>query len=108
VSAVYPTFTYGDVTERWVNAGKDKGAGKTLRQATDTHRQDLLRFLERQVKAPFFLGRQPSALDVYVWVLAKWRPGEIWLAEHCPKLCAIAKKMDQHPVCARVAARNRF
>lgn len=108
VSAVYPTFTYGDVTTRWVNVGKDKGAGKALRQSTDTHRQDLLRFLEGQAKAPYFLGKQLTALDIYIWVLAKWRPGHAWLDENCPKLSAIGRKLEKHPVCASVTVRNKI
>ena len=34
VSAVYPTFTYGDVTERWVGETHEHGAGKLLRAST--------------------------------------------------------------------------
>ena len=101
-----PTFTYGDVPQRWVGAPKDKGAGKALRQSTDEHRQMLLRFLELQVKGPWFLGRTMSALDVYVWVLATWRPGTDWLKAECPKLFRIAEAMGQHEVCKRVAERN--
>ena len=106
VAAVYPTFTYGDVPQRWVGAPKDKGAGKALRQSTDEHRRMLLRFLELQVKGPWFLGRTMSALDVYVWVLATWRPGTDWLKAECPKLFRIAEAMGQHEVCKRVAERN--
>lgn len=106
VAAVYPTFTYGDVPQRWVDAPKDKGAGKALRLSTDDHRKTLLRFLELQVKGPWFLGRTMSALDVYVWVLAKWRPGMEWLQDQCPKLFRIAEALGQHDVCTRVTARN--
>jgi len=67
VSAVYPTFTYGDVTERWVGADYQKAAGKALRSGTDEHRKGLWRFLETQVDGPWFLGRTMSALDLYVW-----------------------------------------
>ena len=108
VSAVYPTFTYGDVTERWVKVKKDQGAGMELRGSTDAHRQDLLRYLEGQAKAPYFLGRQMTALDLYIWVLATWRPGPAWLNEHCPKLSAIAKKLEKHPVCLHVSNRNKL
>ncbi len=106
VAAVYPTFTYGDVPERWVGVSKDKGAGKALRHATDEHRKVLLEFLEVQVTGPWFLGRTMSALDVFVWVLAKWRPGTDWLKAECPKLSEIARAMSQHVVCKRVTARN--
>ena len=80
--------------------------GQALRLSTDEHRKTLLRFLELQVKGPWFLGRTMSALDVYVWVLAKWRPGTEWLQGECPRLFRIADAMDQHEVCKRVTARN--
>ena len=107
-AALYPTFTYGDVPERWVNAPKDKGAGKILRQTTDDHRKVLLKFLETQVKGPWFLGRTMSALDVYVWVLSKWRPGQEWFAQECPKLAHVTAQMQAHKACRDVAARNGF
>lgn len=106
VAALYPTYTYGDVPERWVNAGKDKGAGKFLRQATDDHRKVLLKHLETQAKAPWFLGRQMSALDVYIWVLAMWRPGKEWWDADCPKLAGIAARMGKDEICRQVLARN--
>jgi GST-like protein len=106
-SALYPTYTYGDVPVRWVGQPKDKGAGKALRASTDEHRKVLLKVLETQVRGPWFLGRDLSALDLYVWVLATWRPGREWYAQHCPKLLKVADALEEHPVCRRVAARNR-
>lgn len=108
VAAVYPTFTYGDVPERWVGAPKERGAGKALRTSTDEHRKTLLSFLETQAKGPYFLGRNMSALDIYLWVLATWRPGKDWLAANCPELSAIAAKTAGHPVCQKVMSRNGY
>ena len=105
-SAVYPTFTYGDVPERWVGALKEKGAGKALRTSTDEHRKMLLSFLETQAKSPYFLGKTMTALDLYLWILATWRPGKDWLAANCPKLAAIAATTAEHPVCRKVMRRN--
>lgn len=107
-AAVYPTFTYGDVPERWVGAPKEKGAGKALRTSTDEHRKVLLRFLETQAKGPYFLGKTMTAIDLYLWILATWRPGKDWLSANCPKLSAIAAKTAGHPVCAKVMRRNGY
>jgi GST-like protein len=108
VSAVYPTFTYGDVTERWVGASAKEGAGKALREGTDDHRKTLWRFVETQVSGPWFLGDTFSALDVYMWPMTYWRPGLDWFKAECPKLHNIALAMNAHPVCKKVAARNNL
>jgi GST-like protein len=108
VAAVYPTFTYGDVTDRWVGAGHKEGAGKALREGTDAHRKTLWRFVERQVEGPWFLGKQMSALDLYVWMMMKWRPGADWFKAETPKLYRIATAMNENSVCKKVAARNKL
>jgi GST-like protein len=107
VAAVYPTFTYGDVTERWVGAGHKDGAGKALREGTDAHRKTLWRFVEGHVDGPWFLGKQMSALDLYVWMMMKWRPGADWFKAETPRLHKIATAMNEHPVCKKVMARNK-
>ncbi len=108
VSAVYPTFTYGDVTERWVGAGHKDGAGKALRAGTDEHRKALWTFVETQVEGPWFLGKALSALDLYVWMMMKWRPGADWFKAEAPKLYKIGMAMNDHPICKKVTARNKL
>jgi len=104
VSAVYPTFTYGDDPKRWL-AG-DEQAGKKLRAVTDDHRKMLWRFVESQVNGPWFLGERWSALDIYVWTMAHWRPGRDWLRAECPNLHKISTSMAGRAATKRVAARN--
>jgi GST-like protein len=108
ISAVYPTFTYGDVTERWVGETYQTGAGKLLREGTHAHRMDLWRYVEKQVDGPWFLGETFSALDVYMWAMTLWRPGRDWFKAECPTLHKIATKLDAHPVIKKVAARNKL
>lgn len=108
VSAVYPTFTYGDVTERWVGETHDHGAGKLLRASTLEHRKDLWRFVEKHVDGPWFLGDTFSALDIYMWAMTLWRPGRDWFKAECPALHKIALRLDDHPVVKKVAARNKL
>jgi GST-like protein len=106
VAAVYPTFTFGDVPKRWV-AG-DENAAKALRASTDEHRNMLWRYVEGQVKGPWFLGDTWSALDLYMWPMTFWRPGRDWFKEHCPKLYRIGMAVDADPLCKAVSARNGF
>jgi GST-like protein len=101
VAAVYPTFTYGDDPKRWTETGKDE-----LRKSTDAHRIALWQQLEAAAVGPFFLGERFSAIDIYVSVMTRWRPGRKRLAETCPKLLAIAEAVDARPDLAAVWAAN--
>lgn len=104
VSAVYPTFTYGDLPERWV--GGNAAAAPLLKAGTDAHRQTLFRYVESQIQGPWFLGRRWSVLDLYLWAMTGWRPGRAWFETECPKIAAIAAAMAADPVYRRVALRN--
>jgi GST-like protein len=96
VAAVYPTFTLGD----------EPGAGADLRESPDSHRESLWRLVEGAVRGPWFLGDRPSALDLYVSVMTRWRPGRTWFAEHAPRLHEIATEMDRDPRLAGVWRAN--
>jgi GST-like protein len=104
VSAVYPTFTYGDDPKRWLSG--DEQAGQKLRTVTDDHRKMLWKFIEKQIKGPWFLGRKPSALDFYIWTMSHWRPGADWMSAECPRLHRIAKGVSAQETTKQVAARN--
>jgi len=104
VSAVYPTYTYGDVPKRWL--ADDEEAAKKLRASTDDHRKLLMRHLERSIEGPWLLGQMWSALDLYLWPMTFWRPGREWFKAECPKLHAIGVAMDEDPICKAVAKRN--
>lgn len=89
VAAIYPTFTYGDEPKKWVGDAGDK-----LRASTDEHRESLWRLVEGAVRGPWFLGERPSALDLYVSVMTRWRPRREWFKENCPRLHTIAVAVD--------------
>jgi GST-like protein len=93
VAAVYPTFTFGDVPTRWV----PESAGDALRHSTDERRKSIFRMFEQEAAAPFFLGAQACAIDLYLCVMTHWRPNRPWFEAECPKLFAIAKRMDADP-----------
>jgi len=104
VAAVYPTFTYGDVPERWVEG--DAAAAARLRRGTDRHREDLYRQLESVAGEPWFLGQTFSAIDLYLWVMRRWRPGLGWFEAHCPRIAAIGSRVAGLPAIASVQRRN--
>jgi GST-like protein len=102
VSAVYPTFTYRDYPERWA-----PDAAAQLVERVDGFRQSLWLQFESEIgENEWVLGERPSALDLYVTVFSHWRPRRLWLAEHCPKLHAIALRAERLPVLAPVMERN--
>ena len=101
VAAVYPTFTYGDEPARWVTTASDE-----LRRSTDEHRKKLWKQLEGVAAGPWFLGERFSALDIYIGVMTRWRPGRAWFAKSCPRLHAIAEAADGRPAIASLLAAN--
>jgi GST-like protein len=104
VAAVYPTWTYGDHPERFVDG---EAAGQQLRAATDARRQDLWLQFERTARpAPFLLGAAPTALDIYLAVMTFWRPRTAWFQAHCPRLHAVALKARQLEPVHAVLLRN--
>lgn len=103
IAAVYPTFTYGDEPEKWVG---DKAVAKQLRESTDRHREALWLQMEAAALSPWFLGERMSALDLYVAVMTRWRPGRKWFVANTPKLLAIAEKAAALPAVAPVMEKN--
>ncbi|HET7503866.1 MAG TPA: cupin domain-containing protein [Kofleriaceae bacterium] len=91
VSAVYPSFNYGD-EPAWLG-----DLAPRVRAATDAHRLNLWRQVEGAARGPWFLGARFSALDVYLATMTRWRPGRAWFAERCPRLSAIAAALDDDP-----------
>ena len=101
VANVYPTFTYGDHPERWAPS-----APKELDDATLRHRERLYLWLEEQVTEPFVLGRNVSALDVYLAVLIAWRPRPEWFRRNTPRIARVAERTRQLPPIAGVMKLN--
>jgi GST-like protein len=96
---VYPTFTYGDDVAKW-------GGGEPLRAATNAHREMLWRQLDAAARGPWFLGPRFSAIDLYVAVMAHWRPGRPWFREHARTLDAITEAVIRDPRLAPIMASN--
>ncbi len=102
VSALYPTFSYRDYPERWAPS-----AAEELVERIDSFRRSLWSQFEAEIgEGPFVLGGEASALDLYVAVMSHWRPRREWLAQHCPRLHAIAARAEALPALAPVMKRN--
>jgi GST-like protein len=103
VAAVYPTFTYGDDTSKWV---ADEEGARQLRESTNRHRESLWRQMEAEAGAPWFLGDERSALDLYIAPMTYWRPGRKWFAANAPKLFAIAERTAATPKVAAILKKH--
>lgn len=103
VANVYPTFTYGDIPTRFVKA---EGAGEGFRTELDAYARRLWRVVESATQAPHFLGARFSALDIYLAVMTRWRPGPRWFDENAPRVTAAARRAAEMPKLAAVMARN--
>jgi len=103
VAALYPTFTYGDEPKKWV---RDEAGAKLLRESTDEQRKRCWMQMEQAAKAPWFLGERSSALDLYIAVMTRWRPGRKWFEESTPGLVAIAAKAAALPGVDAVLKKN--
>lgn len=103
VANIYPCFTFADDPARYVEGAE---AAKAFRAAVDERQKQLWLLVEDAARGPWFLGERFSAIDLYVGVMVRWRPGQAWFGEHAPKLAAISAAAAARPEVAAVMARN--
>lgn len=117
VAAVYPSFAYGDVPTRFV---PEPGAAAFQARVIE-HRKAMWRVLEAAAASSFgsgpwflgpwflgarFLGARFSAIDVYLAVMTRWRPGPAWFQAETPRLWAAGAAAAGRAEVAPVMARN--
>ena len=103
VANIYPTFTYGDIPARFVKA---EGAADGFRAELDAYAQRLWAMVEGAAGAPHFLGARLSAIDIYLAVMTRWRPGAAWFGQHAPRVQAAAQRAAALPGLGAVMERN--
>ncbi|MGE0154089.1 MAG: glutathione S-transferase family protein [Reyranellaceae bacterium] len=94
VANIYPTFTYADDPNRFVG---EKSAQGDFEVRIKAYREKLWDIVEGVAGAPFFCGETMTALDIYVCVMTHWTPKRAWFAAHCPRLTAIAARVEALP-----------
>ena len=101
---IYAMISLRDFPAKWVDGD---AAQKAFRETTTDRLKALWMQLEAAFQpAPYVLGSEISALDIYLAMVSRWAPGRKWMAEHCPKLTACVTLTEQHPVVAKVWERN--
>lgn len=103
-AAIYPTFAFGDVPQRWVD--KDPKAMELLRHGTENHRKRMFEYMEKEAGAPYFMGEMPCAIDLYLWMMCHWSPGEEWFESKCPNIFGIRTNVEKIPEVIAVMKRN--
>lgn len=92
---VYGETIHGDFPERYVGDPEQHAA---YRERSDAVTRSHWLRLEAAVRpAPFVLGSAMTALDPYVAMIRRWRPGPGWFAAACPKLEDAARAAEAHP-----------
>lgn len=56
---------------------------------------------------PYLLGEGFSAVDVYLWMLAKWHPDTVQLFADNPRIAMLVELVEARPSVAKVWAENR-
>jgi len=103
VANIYPTFTYADDPARFVTV---EAARAPFRSAVDDYARRLWRIVDASAGEPWFLGSRRSAIDIFIAVMTRWRPGRPWFAENTGRLHAIARALDTEPRLAPAWQRN--
>ncbi|MCG2842498.1 glutathione S-transferase family protein [Sandaracinobacter sp. RS1-74] len=104
VANIYPCFTFADDPARFV---EPEAARKLFRAAVDAHEQRLWQHVEVASGEPWFLGGRLSAIDAYLAVMTRWRPGIGWFQAHAPRLWAAGERFAALPGVDRAAAANQ-
>ena len=101
---MYPAISVVDFPERWV---KSDAARAELKDGAVERLKAYWTLLEQALRpAPYLLGSEMTALDVYAAMLSRWEPGRAWVDEHCRKVAAALALTEQDPIVARVWERN--
>jgi GST-like protein len=101
---MYPAISVVDFPERWV---KSDAARAELKGGAVERLKAYWAMLEQALKpAPYLLGSEMTALDVYAAMLSRWEPGRAWVDEHCRQVASALALAEKDPIVARVWARN--
>jgi GST-like protein len=101
---MYPAISVVDFPERWV---KSDAARAELKDGAVERLKTYWTLLEQALRpAPYLLGSEMTALDVYAAMLSRWEPGRAWVGEHCRQVASALALAEQDPIVARVWERN--
>ena len=101
---MYALAPFRDFPAKWID---EEAAQKRFRERTTERLHELWRQLETELQpAPYVLGADMSALDLYLAMVSRWWGGRKWVPENCPRLAAAIALTETHPVIAKVWENN--
>lgn len=101
---IYAMYTIGDFPARWVEG---EATQAHLKAKSVERTKACWGVLEAQLApSPYLLGPKMTALDLYVAMISRWRPGRAWFRDACPKLVAAIDLTESHPEVKPVWERN--
>ena len=91
----YPAVTRSDYPERFSTDPSHAGA---IRESARAQARAFWELIERHAQpAPYLLGAQFSAADLYASVLSQWMGNAAWVTEHCPGVAALIRAVASRP-----------
>lgn len=101
---IYAMFDIGDEPSRWVEG---EATQQALKEKSVEKQKFFWDLMEQNLSpAPYVLGANMTALDIYIAMVSRWRPGRDWFNGHCQKLAKAVALTEQHPVVAKVWEKN--
>ena len=101
---IYAMFDIGDEPSRWVDG---EATQKALKEKSVEKQKFFWGLVEQNLSpAPYVLGTTMTALDIYIAMVSRWRPGRDWFNVNCPKLAKAVALTETHPVVASVWEKN--
>jgi GST-like protein len=102
---IYPCVTRSDYPERFSD---DPAHAPSIRARAQAMAREFWRVVEAGIAPdPWVGGARLGVADCYLGFLSRWLDNSGWMAEHCPKLEALAQALAAHPVTGPVWARHR-
>ena len=102
-SEIYPMIEIEDYPERFVPAGADAAA---LRSVVVARIRERMLILENAVIGPWLLAHEFSAADIYIAMFSQWSATRTWRETHLPKINALVKALAARPHAGAVWQRH--
>jgi glutathione S-transferase len=104
-SSVYSTDLRVYYAERH---STDPAAAEGIREAAVAELDDQFAILNDALAGRrYLLGERFSAVDIYLWMLARWAPDPERLLKNAPGVAALADRVQQRPAIARIWPEHR-